>query len=160
MTDHDKRADQFWNRLDDVNAGMLGTTEDPRLVPMSHYADRDQSTLWFIGAKGTDLAETLAGGPKDAIHVVTDAGEGLYTRIHGSLSLSDDRAKLDDIWNAVASSWFEGGKDDPDVQLMRMTLSEAEVWATGGSVSFLFQIAKSKVTGDKPDMGEHYTLPL
>lgn len=106
MTDHDKRADQFWNRLDDVNAGMLGTTEDPRLVPMSHYADRDQSTLWFIGAKGTDLAKTLAGGPKDAIHVVTDAGEGLYTRIHGSLALSDDRAKLDEIWNAVASSWF------------------------------------------------------
>jgi hypothetical protein len=41
-----------------------------------------------------------------------------------------------------------------------MDLSGAEVWATGGSLTFLFQIAKSKVTGDKPDMGEHYTLTL
>jgi general stress protein 26 len=139
---------------------MLGTTEDPRLVPMSHYTDRDQSALWFITAKGTDLAQTLTQGPKDAIHVVSDSGEGLYTRIHGRLSLSDDRAKLDEIWNAVASSWFEGGKQDPDIQLLRMDLSEAEVWATGGSMTFLFQIAKSKITGDKPDMGEHYTLTL
>jgi general stress protein 26 len=160
MTDDNKRADQFWSRLDDVNSGMLGTTEDPRLVPMSHYTDRDQSALWFITAKGTDLAKTLTEDPKEAIHVVSDAGEGLYTRIHGRLSLSDDRVKLDEIWNAVASSWFEGGKQDPDVQLMRMDLSGAEVWATGGSMTFLFQIAKSKITGDKPDMGEHYTLTL
>jgi len=160
MVDDQKRTDQFWSRLDDVNAGMLGTTEDPRVVPMSHYADRDQSALWFITAKGTDLAKSLAGGAKPAIHVVSDAGEGLYTRIDGQLSLSDDRAKLDEIWNAVASSWFEGGKEDPDIQLLHMDLSGAEVWATGGSLTFLFQIAKSKVTGDKPDMGEHYTLTL
>ena len=39
-----------------------------------------------------------------------------------------------------------------------MDLTEAEVWATGGTLSFLYQIAKSKVTGEKPDMGEHFTL--
>ena len=31
-------VDTFWKRLDDINSGMLGLTEDPRLVPMSHYA--------------------------------------------------------------------------------------------------------------------------
>ncbi|TGN59088.1 general stress protein [Paracoccus liaowanqingii] len=155
MTDH---ADQFWGRLNDTNSGMLGTTDHARLVPMSHYADRDAGILWFITAKGTDLAQTAATGAQPAIHVVSDGGKGLYARIHGTLSLSDDRAKLDELWNAIASSWFEDGKQDLDVQLLRMDLTEAEVWATGGSLSFMFQIAKSKVTGDKPDMGEHYTL--
>ncbi|WP_410218372.1 pyridoxamine 5'-phosphate oxidase family protein [Paracoccus sp. (in: a-proteobacteria)] len=155
MTDH---PDQFWSRLEDINSGMLGVTEDPRLVPMSHYADRDESRLWFITAKGTDLVETLGTGPKDAIHVVSDGGEGLYARIHGRLSLSDDAAKLDELWNAVASSWFEDGRRDDDIQLLRMDLSETEVWATGGRIAFLYQIARSKVTGATPDMGEHYTL--
>ncbi|MGR3411430.1 MAG: pyridoxamine 5'-phosphate oxidase family protein, partial [Paracoccus sp. (in: a-proteobacteria)] len=50
------------------------------------------------------------------------------------------------------------GENDPDVQLLRMDLSEAEVWATGGNIRFLFEIAKSKVTGAKPDMGDHYSL--
>jgi len=93
-----------------------------------------------------------------AIHIVTDGGAGLFARIHGTLSLSDDREKLDELWNAVASSWFEDGRQDPDVQLMRMDLSEAEIWATGGKPSFLYEIAKSKVTGKKPDMGEHDTI--
>ncbi|WP_042244730.1 pyridoxamine 5'-phosphate oxidase family protein [Paracoccus sp. PAMC 22219] len=155
MTDHNH---QFWSRLDDINSGMLGVTQDARLVPMSHYTDRKVSVLWFITAKDTDLARSVASGPQEAMHVVSDGGQGLYARIHGTLSLSDNRAKLDELWNAVASSWFEDGKQDPDVQLLRLDLSEAEVWATGGSMSFLYQIAKSKITGDKPDMGDHYTL--
>ena len=155
MTDHNH---QFWSRLDDINSGMLGVTQDSRLVPMSHYTDRKVGVLWFITAKDTDLARSVASGPQDAMHVVSDGGQGLYARIHGTLSLSDNRAKLDEIWNAVASSWFEDGKQDPDVQLLRLDLTEAEVWATGGSMAFLYQIAKSKITGDKPDMGDHYSL--
>lgn len=155
MTDHNH---QFWSRLDDINSGMLGVTQDSRLVPMSHYTDRKVGVLWFITARDTDLARSVASGPQDAMHVVSDAGQGLYARIHGTLSLSDNRAKLDELWNAVASSWFEDGKQDPDVQLLRLDLTEAEVWATGGSMAFLYQIAKSKITGDKPDMGDHYSL--
>ncbi|MCO6363935.1 pyridoxamine 5'-phosphate oxidase family protein [Paracoccus sp. 08] len=155
MTDHNH---QFWSRLDDINSGMLGVTQDSRLVPMSHYTDRKVGVLWFITARDTDLARSVASGPQDAMHVVSDGGQGLYARIHGTLSLSDNRAKLDELWNAVASSWFEDGKQDPDVQLLRLDLTEAEVWATGGSMAFLYQIAKSKITGDKPDMGDHYSL--
>ena len=155
MTDH---REKFWNRLDGVNSGMLGLAEDARLVPMSHYADAEARKLWFITARDTDLARALASGAKDALHVVSDGGKGLFARIHGTLALSDDRAKLDELWNAVASSWFEDGQQDDDVQLLRLDLAEAEVWVTGGSLSFLYQVAKSKVTGDKPDMGEHFGL--
>lgn len=158
MTIDDKHAATFWDRLDDINTGMLGLLDDARLVPMSHYAEPETNTLWFITAKGTDLATSVAGGGKPALHVVSDAAEGLYARIDGTLSLSDDRAKLDELWNAVASSWFEDGKRDEDVQLMRFDMTEAEVWATGGKLAFVYEIAKSKVTGQKPDMGEHYTL--
>lgn len=157
MTD-EKHAATFWDRLEDINSGMLGLTEDVRLVPMSHYPEPEANILWFITAKDTDLARSVAGGGKPALHVVSDAAEGLYARIDGTLSLSNDGAKLDELWNAVASSWFEDGKRDPDVQLMRFDMTEAEVWATGGKLAFIYEIAKSKVTGQKPDMGEHYTL--
>ncbi len=155
MTEQHKK---FWSRLDDLNSGMLGLIGDARLVPMSHYADAEAGRLWFITAKGTDLVNALADGGKDAMHVVGDEGKGLFACIHGVLALSDDRAKLDELWNAVASSWFEDGQQDEDVQLLRFDLAEVEVWVTSGSLSFIYQIAKSKVTGDKPDMGEHFTL--
>ena len=148
----------FWDRLEGINAGMLGLTADLRLVPMSHYADPEGRALWFITAKGTDLAQSVAGGAQEALHVVSDGGKALYARIHGWLSASDDRAKLDELWNAIAASWFEDGKQDADIQLLRLDLTGAEVWATGGGLAFLYQIARSKVTGEKPDMGEHLTL--
>lgn len=158
MSDRTEQTEEFWDRLDDINSGMLGLTDEMRLLPMSHYVDREAKALWFITAKGTDLTNSVAQGGKPALHVICDGGNGLFARIGGQLSLSDDRAKLDELWNAVASSWFEEGKQDPDVQLMRMDLNEAEVWVTGGSAGFLYQIAKSKVTGDKPDLGDHFTM--
>lgn len=148
----------FWKRLEDVNAGLLGCAPDWRLVPMSHYPDPEAGALWFITADGTDLAKAVAGGAQKAVHAVSSQGGKLYARIEGQLELSDDAAKLDEIWNAVASSWFEDGKRDDDVRLLKLTLSAAEVWATDGGLSFLYQVAKSKLTGSKPDMGEHFEV--
>lgn len=150
--------DTFWKRLDGINAGMLGCAPDWRLVPMSHYADRDQSVLWFITADGTDLVKAVEGGPQQAVHVVSEGGDKLYARMEGTLELSNDKAKLDDIWNAVASSWFEDGKQDEDVRLLKLKLSTAEVWATTGGLGFLYEVARSKVTGAKPDMGDQYEI--
>lgn len=148
----------FWDRLDGINAGMLGAAPDWRLVPMSHYADPEQGALWFITAEGVDLVDAVKGGPQKAVHAVSDGSGELYARIEGTLSLSDDRAKLDELWNAVASSWFEDGKQDDDIRLLRFDIAEAEVWATTGGIGFLYQLAKSKVTGDQPDMGEHFNV--
>lgn len=158
MTDTQDLHQAFWDRLDSLDAGMLGLSDDRRFIPMSHYTDRDAGKLWFITAKETDLAKSLSGSERDAMHIVCDSGKGLFTRIEGRLSLADDPAKLDELWNAVASSWFEDGRDDSDIQLLRFDLAAAETWITGGSMAFLYQIAKSKATGDKPDLGEHITL--
>lgn len=148
----------FWKRLDHVNAGMLGCAPDWRLVPMSHYADPDAKALWFITAKGTDLVNAAEGGARDAVHVVADAGKHLYARIEGRLESSDNAAKLDEIWNAVASAWFEDGKRDDDLRLLKFSISSAEVWATTSGVGFFYQTAKAKLTGAKPDMGEHFRV--
>ncbi len=148
----------FWDRLEDINAGMLGLNATARFLPMSHYADDAANTLWFITAKGTELVKSLQGGAQDGTYIVSSAKEGLYARIAGSLELSEDREKLDDLWNAIASSWFEDGQQDADVQLVRMSLSDAEVWATDGNLSFLYEIAKSKISGSKPDIGDHFSL--
>lgn len=158
MTDQQELRDRFWSRLQDINAGMLGLTGDLRLVPMSHYPDREARALWFITAKGTDLARHLTSEGQPALHVVGDSGQGLFARLEGRLALSEDRAKLDELWNAVAASWFEDGRQDEDIQLLRFDLDTAEIWVTGGSLGFLYQIARSKLTGEKPDLGEHITL--
>ncbi|MBB3808905.1 pyridoxamine 5'-phosphate oxidase family protein [Pseudochelatococcus contaminans] len=149
---------KFWDRLDGINAGLLGTTNELKFVPMSHYADPEQNALWFITANGVDLVSQTESGPKNAIHLIGDEAGKLWARIEGQLELSQDTAKLDEIWNSVAESWFDGGKRDPDIRLLKFSLARAEVWTTNGKLGFLYEISKSKLTGDKPDLGENYNL--
>ena len=151
--------DEFWDRAEAVTAGMLDATGGERLVPMSHYADRAANTLWFITAKGTETVDAVEAGPKDSRYVLSDNGKGLYAHLTGVLALSEDRAKLEELWNPVADAWFEGGIDDPDLRLLSFRISAGEVWVTTTSgIRFMYNVAKAKVTGDQPDMGDHFTL--
>lgn len=155
MSDHQA---EFWDRIDDVTAGMLGLDGSDRLVPMSHYADKPLGILWFITAAGTDLVDALEVGAKPGAYIIASAHEGLYAHIKGTLTLSTDHEKLDDLWNTVASSWFDGDARDDDVRLLEFRLNQAEVWTSKGAASFFYQIAKANVTGEKPDIGEQFAL--
>ena len=41
---------------------------------------------------------------------------------------------IERLWNPSIASWYKGGKDDPDLQLLRFDTESADVWeATPGS---------------------------
>lgn len=128
--------EEFWERMDDVRACMPGA-------------------VWFITAKGTDLAQSVANGAQPAQMVVSDDKSGLYADVRGMLDHSTDREALDEAWSFVAGAWFDGGQHDPDVCLLRFTPKTAKMSITsGGGAKFLYEIAKAHLTSDKPDMGE------
>ena len=156
MTAKTLTAEEFWDRLEGINAGMLGAGE-ARHVPMSHYVEPETDRLWFITAQGTDLVKACQTGA-DASYIVASGDGKLYARMHGRARVETDQAKIDELWNPIAGAWFEDGKDDPDVRLIRVDLTEAEVWATDGGLKFLYETAKAHVTGEMPDMGEHGTI--
>ncbi len=86
--------------------------------------------------------------------VIADDGQGLYADIDGTLTHSADREALDEVWTFVADSWFEGGKADPDVCLLRFTPRQAEVSVTTTSgIAFFYEMAKAQISDDKPDLG-------
>lgn len=145
---------EFWNRMDDVRAGMLGVKGHGRLIPMAPQVDDDvPGHIWFITAQGTELANAVATGPQAAQFVVTDDKAGLYADIDGMLTLSADDDALDEVWSGMAAAWFEDGKADDDVRLMKFTPSAGEVSLTEGGVKFLYEIAKANLTRDTPDYG-------
>ena len=151
---------EFWERIAKCNSTMLGIEGEGRLVAMSPQLDDDlPGEIYFITAKGTDLAKGVADGAKDAKMVVANDDVGLYADIGGTLSKSDDSRALDEVWSFVADAWFEGGKADPDVCLLKFVPKEGELSVTPASgIRFLYEIAKANLTGEKPDQGEHGTI--
>ena len=147
---------EFWNRTKDVTAGMLsGDGLSPR--PMAHNLRDDDTALWFITAKQTDVADAAAKGAR-AQHVLACAHGQIYAAIDGTLSIETSKEVLDDIWSPMAAVWFEDGRDDDDICLVRFTPTQAEVWATEGGAKALFEFGKAAISGDTPDLGHHGTL--
>ncbi|WBU57635.1 pyridoxamine 5'-phosphate oxidase family protein [Paracoccus sediminicola] len=149
---------EFRDRLEKVRTGMLEV--DGRFLPMSHNLIENDPHFWFITAKETPMAKAAAQSAQARYTICSD-GKGLYADIQGALELSNDQEKLDEVWSVIASSWFEEGKQDPDLQLVRYTPAKAEVWLTdSGAIGFLYEVAKANITGDQPDMGTHTSITL
>ncbi|MDO5528248.1 MAG: pyridoxamine 5'-phosphate oxidase family protein [Paracoccus sp. (in: a-proteobacteria)] len=154
----DDRKEEFYKRLGDTRTGMLEA--EGRFLPMSPNMIEDDPNIWFITADGTPMADAAAK-TAPAKFIVSNDDKGLYADIDGTLHLSEDKEKLDEVWGLIASSWFEDGKRDEDVQLVRFAPKKAEIWMTeGGAFKFFYQVARAQVTGKKPDMGEHFSLTL
>lgn len=43
-------------------------------------------------------------------------------------SKENDRAVIDRLWNAYVAAWYEGGKDDPKLVLLRFDAERAQIW--------------------------------
>ena len=61
-------------------------------------------------------------------------GHDLFATVHGSLQLDNDRRNIDRLWNRFVAAWFEGGKDDPKLALLRLDAERAEIWLDGSSL--------------------------
>ena len=48
----------------------------------------------------------------------------LFVAVHGKLSIDNDKATLDRLWNRFVAAWYEKGKDDPKLVLLRLDPKE------------------------------------
>lgn len=150
----------FWRRLATVHAGLLGTCcGAARMVPMCHQLRDRDTTIWYITARDTDLAEAAEQTRVPAMYHIADEGRGLFAVIEGDLILRNDPAIRDDLWSVAADSWFRGGKTDPKVCVLGLVPSAAEIWLTPASgLTFAVNVVRAQLTGAELNMGSHAKL--
>ena len=134
MTDAAKIEARFWKALASERVMMLGVdgVEDGFARPMIVQIDEERSPLWFFTSSENHIVDKLSQGRR-AIATFAAKGE-LYASIQGSLSLSQDRAMIDRLWNPQVAAWYEQGKDDPKLRLLRFDAEQAEIWLDGSSL--------------------------
>ncbi|MFZ1727892.1 MAG: pyridoxamine 5'-phosphate oxidase family protein [Albidovulum sp.] len=150
----------LFDAMTDVRAGMLGVEgSGQHMQPMTHFLDEDTAELWFITASDTDLVRAVGQGAR-AHYCVISKDQTLHACLSGTIVQSQDTEKLDALWSPVAAAWFEGGRDDPKVTLLQLTLLDAAVWATTDSmVAQSVEMARATMdAGHKPDIGEHVVV--
>ncbi len=56
-------------------------------------------------------------------------------RMSGTIARDNDFAMIDKLWNNQVEAWFPGGKNDPNLTLLRLDIDSAELWETDMSLS-------------------------
>lgn len=132
MADTAELKQHLWSKLAASPFVMIGLTDSGQHhIPLTAQLDEDQvDTLFFFVGKDNRLA---AGGRAMA-HFVSK-GHDYFACLDGTARIDNDFGLIDKLWNNQAQAWFPGGKDDPNLALLRFDIHSAELWETDMSVS-------------------------
>ena len=125
----------FWKALKSDMTMMLGLdgVEDGHARPMTAQVEGDHGPIWFFTSIENGIVRKLGEGDR-AIATFTSKGHDLFATVHGRLSVDTNRSTLDRLWNRYVAAWYEGGKDDPKLALLRLDPEKAEIWQDASSL--------------------------
>ena len=126
---------KFWSALKSDMTMMLGLAgvDDGHTRPMTAQVENERGPIWFFTSKDAELVKNLSKGHR-AIASFASKGHDLFATVHGSLRLDNDRAAIDRLWNRYVAAWYEQGKDDPKLALLRLDAERAEIWLDASSM--------------------------
>ena len=126
---------KFWKALGSDRTVMLGLigVDDGQTRPMTAQFEDDKGPIWFFASTENELVNALSDGSR-AIATFSAKGNELYAAIHGTLVRDNDRAVIDRLWNPFVAAWYERGKNDPKLVLLRLDTERAQIWLNGSSI--------------------------
>jgi general stress protein 26 len=138
MSDAAELRKHLWKHMTEGPFVMIGLEGGGHSEPLTVQLDEDQvDTLFFFIGRDNRMAR---GGRAMAQFV--SKGQDFFACLAGNARVDMDRAMIDKLWNKQAEAWFPGGKDDPNLALLRFDIDDAELWeadmSLGGKLKMLF----------------------
>lgn len=148
--------EQFWKSLAASPYVMIGLDGGhAHSIPMNAQLDKDAShAFWFFTSTDNRIA---SGGP--AMAQFASKGHDLFACISGTLVVESDRTVLDRLWSNSIAAWYEGGKDDPKLVLLRLDLGDAEIWTADPGIKGIFKLMTG-MTMKGDELGQHAEVAL
>lgn len=157
MSDQNEQQ-KLWEKIKDVRVAMLTTAEPDgslRSRPMYTQQVEFSGDLWFFTADDSGKVAEIQKD-RDVNLAYAEPKSSRYVSVSGKAELVHDRAKIDELWSPALKAWFNGGKDDPHLALLRIGVSGAEYWDDNHSkMGQLLGMAKAAVTDETYTGSEH-----
>jgi general stress protein 26 len=129
---------KFWKALRNDRVGMLGLSgvEEGHAQPMTGqilHEDDERGAIWFFTSKETDLVRSMGESHAASLQFASK-GHEVFATLQGELIATNNRVIIDKLWNTFVAAWYEGGKDDPKLQLLRFEPHQAQIWLNENSL--------------------------
>ena len=122
--------------------------------PMAVQDKPFEGALWFLTRSTSEKVDEV----QEDQHVTLTFAEpssSKYLALKGKAKVSQDRAKIKDLWNPMYKAWFPKGEDDPEIAVVRVDVSEGEYWEASSSKLVMgVKYLAAAMTGGKVAVGE------
>lgn len=158
--DNAANVDRAWELMKKIGFAMLVTRDGDRLRarPMSAYPERENDAIFFLTDARHHKDEEIARNPSVNLSFA-NASDQKYVSVTGSAAISNDRAKIKQLFSTPAKAWWHSA-DDPNIRVLKVTPDAAEFWDSPGSVISYVKMAAAAMTGTRPDVGDNRKVAL
>lgn len=118
-----------WTEISRIGTCMM-TTHDGAMIrarPMVGAADRSARTIWFVTNRAFHKDDELRTDPRVCL-AYSDSQTDTFVSISGLATLSEDRGRIQELWNPTFDALFSDGATDADALLIAVRPELAEVW--------------------------------
>ncbi len=167
-TSTEKKLDELYALIDEMDIAMMTTRRANGMLvtrPMATQKHEQDADLWFVTNIETHKIDQLKHDPNISIgYYNSDTSE--WVSISGTATISQDRAKIRELYAPDWKVWFEdeggerdGGPDDPRLALIFVDAQSVHYMKNKyAKPRTLFELARAFVTGDDPDVGREEHL--
>jgi general stress protein 26 len=149
--------------IKDIEFAMLTTVETDgtlRSRPMAtQRVEFDGDLYFFTRASSPKVNETEQDHHVNLSYAAPDKQR--YVSVSGMARVTRDRAKIEELWNPTLKAWFPEGLEDPELALLKVSVTQAEYWDSPSSaVVRLVGFMKALATGQTYAPGDNEKLDL
>ena len=153
-------TDRVWELMRKIGFAMLVTRDGDKLRarPMSAYLDCDNNAVLFLTDARRHKDEEIARDPHVNLSFA-DTGSQKYVSLTGTAAISNDRAKIKQLFSTPAKAWWDSA-EDPNIRVLTITPDDAEFWDSPGSVISYVKMAAAAVSGTRPNLGDNRKVAM
>ena len=158
--DNASNVDRAWELMKKIGFAMLVTRDGDKLRarPMSAYLQRDENAVYFLTDARRHKDDEIARNP--AINLsFADPSSQKYVSLTGSAVVSNDRAKIKELFSTPAKAWWDSA-EDPNIRVLKITPDDAEFWDSPGTIISYAKMAVAAVSGTRPEVGENRKVSM
>ena len=152
--------DRTWELMKKIGFAMLVTHDGDKLRarPMAAHVDRDANAIYFLTDARRHKDDEIARNPNVNLSFA-DAGDQKYVSVTGTAEVSNDRAKIRELFSMPAKAWWDSA-EDPNIRVLKVIPDDAEFWDSPGTAISYVKMAAAAVTGTRPDIGTNRKVAI
>ncbi len=119
--------------------------------PMATQEVDDEGNFWFFSSKESHKNQEVNQDHKVQL-IFANTSNSEYLSVSGRATIFYDRKKVEELWSPLVKTWFNEGKDDPNLTLIRVSPEEGYYWDTkDGKIVSMLKIAVGAAIGKELD---------